>query len=518
MCELTLTFGLSDVPPGLATGGRVTLTTTSTPAVEPAGPADTTPEPGSVLLGLAVAAGTPVLVLLANPPLGVWPLIFVAFVPMLMAQHRLLPRRWSWLAPAVGIGGAYAVYFSPGLADGDVAFVYQLFPLYVAVLAVLATGRSRAFNERTDYRWIAVSAPVAWTAIDFVRSSGSETLGGTWGFHAYAMYAHPALLQPSSIFGITGLQLLILLTSWAVAGVVLRGRAGIPAAVVVAGLLAGWAATSVMLLDDAPPTVRVAAVQNGLPNDEEWGGERLERYVAQSRDAAEQGARLIVWSEAGLTFDPQQEHTDELRSLAAETDAYLVLGYRIEESDGRIRNATTVLAPDGTFLGVYGKDHPGAFAGDYNDFQGDFPVYDTEIGALATIICYDLDYTDTARIMTRGGARLIAAPSSDVSAIAETHYTHLVFRAIENRVSMVKADSRYDSAIIDPWGRIITSVSDSSGDTQATLVADVPLGGGDSPWVRYGNWFGWIAVAVAAGFVVVSVTSRRRPKREVNGR
>jgi apolipoprotein N-acyltransferase len=460
-----------------------------------------------------LAVATPVLVLLATPPVGIWPLILVAFVPMLLAQHRVLPRNRSWLAPAIGIGGSYAVYFSPGLADGDVAFVFQLFPLYVAAIAVLFAGRSRAFGERTGYRWFAVSAPVGWAAIDFVRSSGNETLGGTWGYHAYALHDHPALLQPVSVFGILGLELLVMLCSWAVAGLVLRGRAGRPAAVVVAALLAVWVGASALLLDDAPPTVRVAAVQNGLPNDDEHAAARFERYVAQTRDAAAQGARLVVWNEAGLTFDPQEEHTAELQALAEETNAYLVLGYHVEEPDGRTRNATTLLAPDGEFLGVYGKDHPGTFAGDLNDFQGDFPVYDTELGSLATIICYDLDYTDTARIMTRGGARLIATPSSDVPSIAVTHYTHLVFRAIENRVSMVKADSRFDSTVIDPWGRVLASTVDPGGDTQATLVADVPLGSGDSPWVRYGNWFSWLTVVAAGGFAVLGLVTRFRARR-----
>jgi apolipoprotein N-acyltransferase len=452
-------------------------------------------------------------VLLANPPVGVWPLIFVAFTPMVVAQHRVLPRRRSFLAPAIGIGGAYAVYFSPGLRDGDVAIVFQLMPLYVAVIAALVAGRSRAFAERTSYRWLALSAPLAWTAIDFVRSTGSETMGGTWGFHAYALYDHPLLLQPLSVFGITGLQLLILLSSWAIGGWILRGRAGRPAVLAVAAALVAWLVASAVLIDSAPATVRVAAVQNGLENEVRNAADRLPRYLEQTRQAAADGARLVVWNEAGLTFDPQKEHTAELRALARDTDTFIVMGYRVDEAHGKKRNATTVLAPDGTFLGVYGKDHPGTFAGDINDFQGDFPVYDTELGTIATIICYDLDYTDTARIMTRGGARLIATPSSDVPSIAVTHYTHLVFRAIENRVSMVKADSRFDSAIIDPWGRIVRRTVDPDGRTQATLIADVPLGSGRSPWVSFGNWFGWLTVAGAAAFAVHGLTLRFRARR-----
>lgn len=39
--------------------------------------------------------------------------------------------------------------------------------------------------------------------------------------------------------------------------------------------------------------------------------------------------------------------------------------------------------------------------------------------------------------------------------IATKHYAHLVFKAAEKRVAMVKSDgSGTNSAIIDPWGRV----------------------------------------------------------------
>ncbi|HEY6472808.1 MAG TPA: hypothetical protein VIY26_07950, partial [Acidimicrobiales bacterium] len=57
------------------------------------------------VLGLALAGLSALLATWAFPPYGIWPLIFVAWVPMLVAQHRVLPRRWSWMAVAIGIGG-----------------------------------------------------------------------------------------------------------------------------------------------------------------------------------------------------------------------------------------------------------------------------------------------------------------------------------------------------------------------------------------------------------------------------
>ena len=465
--------------------------------------------------GLALSALTVGLVALAFPPFGLWPLILVAFVPMIVAQHRVMPARWSGVAVGVGIGGMFAVHLSPGLADGEVKLVFQLLPLYIAVIVALLAWRSRGFHERTDYRWFLLATPVAWVALDFLRSTGSEVMAATFGFRSYAMFEHPTLLQPVSVFGITGLELLILLVNWAVAGLILLPRRRALANVgIVAALATAWVGASVVMLDRDPPTLRVASVQTGVERGSSQWRERYRRDIEQTRAAAARGAQLVIWNEAGVRFDPQRENTEELKALAAETGAHLAVGFGFDDAQGRHHNEVTLLTPDGRFLGVYGKDHPGTFAGDYSDTGGTYPVYRTALGPISTIICYDLDFTDTARKMVRGGARLVATPSADVPAIARTHYSHLVFRAIENRVPFAKADNEFDSAIIDPYGRILRRAVSPDGGLQATVVGDIPLGSGKSPWVSYGNWFGWLCVIGMAAFAAVSLASRRRVRRD----
>lgn len=93
------------------------------------------------------------------------------------------------------------------------------------------------------------------------------------------------------------------------------------------------------------------------------------------------------------------------------------------------------------------------------------------------------------------GAQLIGVPSNDWGSIADKHYTHVVFRAVENRVAMVKADGGFDSAIIDPYGRIIALAAYSQGG-EATLLADVPLGNGKGTITTHlDDWVGWLALA-----------------------
>jgi apolipoprotein N-acyltransferase len=223
--------------------------------------------------------------------------------------------------------------------------------------------------------------------------------------------------------------------------------------------------------------------------------------VEQTREAAAQGARVIVWPEGALQYDPQVEDPLGLVDLARETGSYLAIGYVVDVNEDVFRNEATVISPEGAFLGVFGKDHPVVFGGETSPTRGTYPVYETPLGVLGTIICYDLDFTDTARKLARQGAQLIAVPSNDWSGITYKHYTHVVFRAIENHAAMIKADGGYNSAVVDPQGRVLAlATRPESG--EATLVADVPLGGGVPLAVRLGDGFGWLCLAGMAFFVV----------------
>jgi len=474
-------------------------------------------------LGLALAALSAAMLVLAFPPHNLWPLIWFAFAPLLLAQYRVLPPRWAALAPAVAYGGWMGVYFTQIFGLGRGAWYMQAWPLIVAALAFLMGRGDRPFHERTGYRWFVLQGAVAWLGLEMIRSFVPSL--GTWAFVGYPLWAQTWFLQPLSIFGIFGLDLLIMLVNYALAqgALALCDRRWVwddappangPATrrwLAAAGLLlAGWIGLSLLLLGAAPAnsaTVRVAAVQPNLPRpahrDAATSSEtRLAALVAGTRQAAAQGSQLIVWPEMSLGFDPQAAHTAELQALAAETGAHLAISYVVDDDRG-FRNEAAVLAPDGRFLGVYGKAHPVVFFGEPAGINaGKFPVYETPLGRLATIICFDLNFTGPAREVAQAGAQLVAVPSLDGPTLAHIQVTQLVFRAIENRAAMVKADVAYDSAVIDSYGRILTSTATPAG-AAAVLVADVPLGRANAPYTRLGDWVGWLCLAGFAVFIIL---------------
>ena len=189
----------------------------------------------------------------------------------------------------------------------------------------------------------------------------------------------------------------------------------------------------------------VAALQPGLRRGDAMGTPddrdraMLDRLTAQTRVAAGRGARLVVWPEAALAADPAIAYARELADLARESGASIVVGYGIDTPAGR-RNEVVTVDPWGEFVGRYGKDHPVGFLGETSVWRGTYPTVDTPFGRMGTIICYDMDFTDTARELARRGAKVIAVPSADWPAIAAKHYTFAVFRALETGAVLAKSE------------------------------------------------------------------------------
>ncbi len=479
-----------------------------------------------ILVGCVLAAASGALLALGFAPYDHGWLVWWAFVPMLVAQHRVLPAAWSALAPALGIGGFMLAYFGGAFFPEGSPWYLKGLPLLVAALVFVLSRRERARQELDGYAMWPLAAAASWVTMELARSFVPSL--GTWGFLGYALYRQPWLLQPVRIFGIYGLDLLIVAVNYAIALAVIAGldrrgtsgaRAGVDPrhavrwcarvlAAFVAWCIIGWLSS-----DRSDATVRVAVLQPGargrdLARDREARDRAmLDRLGAQTRDAASRGARLVVWPEGGLGTDPAIAHATELAGLARSTGATLVVGYAFATAEGK-RNEVVTVNPQGEFVGRYGKDHPVAFLGETSISRGTYPTIDTAFGRMGSIICYDTDFTDTARKLARQGAKIIAVPSADWPAIAAKHYVHSVFRALETGAAVAKSEYSVDSAIIDAWGRIDASAITPDG-SAAVLVADVPLREGTPPVAWLGDWVGWLCAAGVLSRMLFRWRSRR---------
>ena len=286
------------------------------------------------VLGLALAGLSALLATWAFPPYGIWPLIFVAWVPMLVAQHRVLPRRWSWMAVAIGIGGYVAGYLH-GVVDPSFAWWVACIPLVVALAAGLGAIGARNFDEATGYAFFVFTFPLIWTALEFLRGFAPGI--GTQGYLAYALFREPWLLQPVSVLSVNALNLLILVVNWTIglgvlmllerrrpSGSRLISRRVMAVSGIFCAVAAGvWVCASLLMFQADPPTVTVAAIQPGVPGPGSVHASRdltedLSRDITQTRMAAKEGARIVVWQEGTLTRRSAAQ-SDRPRAVTART-------------------------------------------------------------------------------------------------------------------------------------------------------------------------------------------------------
>ncbi|MDR3218352.1 MAG: carbon-nitrogen hydrolase [Dysgonamonadaceae bacterium] len=158
----------------------------------------------------------------------------------------------------------------------------------------------------------------------------------------------------------------------------------------------------------------------------------VEKVVANIRDCASRGARLIVLQELHnslyfcQTENPQLfdlaefvpgPSTDLFGALARELEVVLVLSLFEKRAPGLYHNTALVLEKDGTIAGKYRKMHIPEDPAYYEKFYfapGDmgFTPVQTSLGKLGIMVCWDQWYPEAARLMTLAGADMLIYPTA----------------------------------------------------------------------------------------------------------
>jgi predicted amidohydrolase len=209
-------------------------------------------------------------------------------------------------------------------------------------------------------------------------------------------------------------------------------------------------------------------------------------------EAAARGSRLVVLPEmfncpyASNLFPKYAEsfpdgETIKMLSLAAKEEAiYLVGGSIPERENGLIYNTSFVFGPRGELLAKHQKIHlfdvelSGGISFQESKTLGygkSITVVKTEICTLGVAICYDIRFPELSRLMAVMGAELIVIPAAFNMTTGPAHWEMLLrARAVDNQVFVVGAAPARDrnasyvsygnSAVVDPWGKIIVRADD----------------------------------------------------------
>lgn len=456
---------------------------------------------------------------------NLWPLVFIGFVPMFIAQYRLLPRKLAPLAVGIALFGYWLSFAEDGggvLSIGELVGLSLLLALMWTVFVIF----ERRFAERTNYKWFIAQFALLWTVFELVAQY--QLVAGSNFWIEYRTASAPWMFQPVSWFSTPAWGLVFIMFNAAIALLIMKAMdkrwpylADVPlpartvkwSSIIAFGTMILWLLTSLWINtqvnDSLGAIVRVAAVQTGIQNTTSSGlaGEggqqgtpadiarnaRLQAQLTEmTRSAAQQGAQLVVWPEEELDYDLQiPAKSAWIGALAKETQTTIVTGFMPDSPNLTSPNLAAVFFPNGQMApDVYAKEHPVILEGEAFK-RGTAPaVYTTSFGKLGVIICFDHDFPDgVARTSVLAGANIMAVPAIDPASIANLRWQSLTFRAVENRVPYVKTDVGFDSAIINANGQLVDRVatSDPAGSTNL-LVGNVNIGPRDSQFTKMGSY------------------------------
>lgn len=495
---------------------------------------------GGALLAAAASVG---LTVFAYPPFAVPGLGALALAPLVAALDGASARRafglaWLWTA-------AVALVVTRWLLHALVV-QYGAGPLSSALFALLLVGALALVPAAAAAAWAPLSSRLSgsgaalafaalWTFGEWLRAG---PLGFPWLLAGHPFADLPVALQIAELGGMHAVGFAATALAAGV-GIALRRREGgplaVPALLAAATLAFGaWRLSTPSPLDAGAP-FRVGVVQASVPQEERFqpgsAARNVARHVEASRKLAAGAALdLLVWSETAVDIDLDRAPLlrVELERLADELDVPLVTGAP-RTAGGRHTNSVVLFAPARGLAESYDKQRLVPYS-EYDPTVGAWlapllgPVTEGEpyvAGTQATVfragplpfatpVCFEITYPDLVRRFRAAGAALLVNLSNDAwfgpVGYPEMHLAHAVFRAVENRIWVVRGANTGISAAIDPFGRLRESLPAF---TEGAFAEDVAAAGPAPFYARHGDLPLLVALAAVLGLALGRRGSRR---------
>lgn len=480
-------------------------------------------------------------------------LAWIALVPLWLAIRDASPRRAFQLGWVFGsgmfLGTMYWVYIamnSFGHINAPVSAVLTVvLCVFLGLFPAVTTWLARWLDVRHALP-AATALPFAWVTVEWIRNY--ILTGLPWSNIAYTQWRFLVVAQVADVVGLYGIVALIVAVNIAIAELFLawRGRSAEPRAAawrarITAALLAlalVYGVVRIRMVDAATaglPTLPVALVQGNITQDQKHAAGFRDRvraiYEGELVKAEAAGAALVVWPEASF---PHAIHVRSdvipAKNLGHINTTWLLGGAASWWDEGDVRmaqNTALLVGPGKKIAARYHKSHLVPF-GEYVPMKkvlffakkltqgaGNFipgrnediapislPLADGGTARLGILICYEDIFPEVSRLETARGAEVLVNITNDAwygrTSAPFQHVSMTVFRAIEGRRSVVRSAQTGVSAFVDPSGRVRTRTPIFEG--PLTLHVDVPRGGPDSLYVRFGDVF----AAASAGLVLAA--------------
>jgi len=480
------------------------------------------------------------LLTLSFPPAGFHWIAWIALVPLAFSSRNLSFNSSFRLGFIAGL----AHYLTLLYWLVDTMGTYGNLPLYLSwpVLFLLAAylaiymGLFSGILFKASKKPIAALAiaPVLWVTLEYIRSLLFS--GFPWELSGYSQYKNLIMIQISDLTGVYGVSFLIVVCNMTALVTLLWLTKKKWHGQIVSGKIAATALTALAITVgvtlcygkqrlitvrktiSAAPTHKVAVVQGNIEQGIKWDPayqvSSVHKYLNFSSLAKSAKPDLVVWPEtsAPFYFLYDKKLSDLLKNGIQNFESNFLIGAPsfIIKKDKMINyfNSAYLLSPGGQVRGKYDKAHLVPFGeyiplkrflpfigkmvegvGDFVPGQKGAVIRQGKLG-LGILICYELIFPDMARAMAQNNADLLINITNDAwygrSSAPYQHFSMGVFRAVENRRSLIRSANTGISGFIDPTGRI-TDQTDIF--KEAVITHSVPLMSQKTIYTRFGDWF-----------------------------
>jgi apolipoprotein N-acyltransferase len=484
----------------------------------------------------ALASG--VLYALAFPPAELFPLAWVALVPLIAACSRVGPIAGAGLGLCFSLtaGAVLSSWLPATLAaffelDSLEALFYAAGVWLLCGLPYAGFGAAVAAHGRRP--GLPLVAAATWGLCEWLRLSGP--IPTPWALLAYTQAPWLAIVQSADLFGAQGLGVLIAAVNGSIAAVCLsdtHGRRLVPArALPFALVLAAWAYGGWQLSQPfgTGDPIAVAVVQAAVARDGRFVPAQreanLERHLALTRRLAAAPPDLVLWPELSLEFHVDSEPAlwQRVRETSRALGAELLVGAPHSRVRALVQEPTNaaLLVRDGRLVDRHEKVALMPFSEMrpallpvgrdlWRPGESLRPLA-ARAGALGVLLCSEGLQPGLAQRLTADGAELLANPSNDdwfASEAASRHQLAVsIFRAVETRRPWLRPSTRGLSSIVDAHGRVLALAPYGE---PAVLVARVRRGHEQTAFSLLSESIPESASGIAIAFVFGLAVLRRR--------
>ncbi len=398
-----------------------------------------------------------------------------------------------------------------------------------------------------------IKCAAIWVTMEMIL--GRLLSGFPWDFLGVSQYKMLPIIQVAAFAGVYGVSFLII---WFSASLLLAGlaltRLPLSAATIsrnwlweimlpmlTIAVVALYGISSIRSYRPPSETTRIALIQPSIPQtliwDESENETRFRQLISLSERALTKNADILVWPEASVP-NMLRHHDATAKGvieLVKKHKAWAILGSDDAElrPGGTMRdidyfNSAFAISPEGELTAMYKKRQLVIFgeyipfvkllpfmkylspAGEAGFTPGSAPVpfHLESLGVIASVlICFEDTFPHLVRDYVEPNTDVLVNLTNNgwfgESAAQWQHAATAVFRAVENRVPLVRCANNGLTCWVDPIGRMHEVYFPDSRDIYKVgyKIAEVPvLGPGElralTFYTRHGDVFGWSCVAL----------------------